>query len=100
MKVIPSARKSKSGYKPILKKGRETEVVQQAQRKRYDKVLGEWVWSDKYAVGATYPSREEAIAAADSVRQERYEFYKNKMENASSEKQRKWYEGIALEYEG
>lgn len=99
MKVIPSARKSKSGYKPILKKGRETEVVQQAQRKRYDKVLGEWVWSDKYAVGATYPSREEAIAAADSVRQERYEFYKKEMENSSSERQRQWNEATARMYE-
>ena len=78
-KAMPSARKAPTGgFKPVINfKGRnagpKSEVIEQAQRRFYCRVRSEWLWGDFYAVGTTYPTKEEAKQVAADEIQRRFE---------------------------
>ena len=65
--AVASARKSLGEYKPLIKVGGRTEVIEQNPDRFARNTRDGMVTPNRYARGTTYASRDDAIAAAQQV---------------------------------
>lgn len=65
--AVASARKSLGEYKPLIKVGGRTEVIEQNPDRFARNTRGGMVQGSRYARGTTYSNRGDAIAAAQLV---------------------------------
>ena len=65
--AVASARKSLGEYKPLIKVGGRTEVVEQNPDRFARNTRGGMVQGNRYARGTTYSNRGDAIAAAQRM---------------------------------